>query len=146
MESLRRHILGMTYKNLDKKILAWHTLETHKQPTLVGEEQVPTYFVLGMKFWKDEESDEIYAVYTNSEMYPDVSADDLDLIINSGAIEAVRIIATRTGWDKIKSIRERIYLNQSRGAFKKVEALRDEMTDHLRYMRNLETTKNIFTI
>jgi len=142
MESL----IGMTYKNFAKKILAWNALETHKQPILVGEEQVPTYFVLGMKFWKDKESDEIYAVYTNSELYKDVSAEDLDLIINSGAIEAVRIIATRTGWAKIKSIRERIYLNQSRGAFKKVEALRDEMTNHVRYMRNLKVTENIFTL
>lgn len=137
----------MTYKNYSKKILVWNTLMVHQQPVLIGEgDKVPTFFVLGMKFWKNEETDEIYAVYTNSELYKDVSTEDLDLIINEGAIEAVRKIATRTAWKKVRSIKKRIYLNQSRGAFKKVDALRDEMSDHIRYMRNLKVTNNIFTI
>lgn len=142
MESL----IKMSYKNIAKKMLAWNVLERTKEPVLVGQEKTPTYFLLGMKFWKDTETDEIYAVYTNSELYKDISEEDLDQIINNDVIEAVKKIATKTGWIKIRSIRERIYLNQSRGAFKKVESLRDEMTGHLRYMRNLKTTKKIFTL
>jgi Lhr-like helicase len=136
----------MSYKNFAKKILAWNVLERTKEPVLVGMDEVPTYFLLGMKFWKNTETDEIYAVYTNSELYKDVSEEDLDKIINEDVVSAVKSIATKTGWAKIKSIRERIYLNQSRGAFKKVQALRNEMTDHLRYMRNLKSTEQIFKL
>ena len=139
-------LINMSYKNFAKKILAWNVLERTKEPVLVGMDEVPTYFLLGMKFWKNTETDEIYAVYTNSELYKDVSEEDLDKIINEDVVSAVKSIATKTGWAKIKSIRERIYLNQSRGAFKKVEALRDEMTDHLRYMKNLKSTEQIFKL
>lgn len=139
-------LINMSYKNFAKKILAWNVLERTKEPVLVGMDEVPTYFLLGMKFWKNTETDEIYAVYTNSELYKDVSEEDLDKIINEDVVSAVKSIATKTGWAKIKSIRERIYLNQSRGAFKKVQALRDEMTDHLRYMRNLKSTEQIFKL
>ena len=139
-------LINMTYKNFAKKILAWNVLERKKEPVLVGMDEVPTYFLLGMKFWKNTETDEIYAVYTNSELYKDVSEEDLDKIINEDVVSAVKSIATKTGWAKIKSIRERIYLNQSRGAFKKVQALRDEMTDHLRYMKSLKSTEQIFKL
>lgn len=139
-------LINMSYKNFAKKILAWNVLERTKEPVLVGMDEVPTYFLLGMKFWKNTETDEIYAVYTNSELYKDVSEEDLDKIINEDVVSAVKSIATKTGWAKIKSIRERIYLNQSRGAFKKVQALRNEMTDHLRYMRNLKSTEQIFKL
>ena len=143
MESL----IGLSYKNYTKKLLVWSSLMTHREPVFIDQDKkIPCFFVLGMKFWKDDENDDIYAVYTNSEMYKDISEEDLDLIINDGVISAVKKIATKTAWEKVKSIRERIYLNHSRGAFKKVTSLRHEMKNHIRYMRNLKTTENIFTI
>ena len=46
----------------------------------------------------------------------------------------------------LKSPGKKFLDDNKKCAFKKVDALRDEMSDHIRYMRNLKVTNNIFTI
>ena len=55
-------------------------------------------------------------------------------------------IAERMAKDKLVALKEKLYLNQSRGAFKKVEQNREEIFRHINYMRKIKEKPNVFLI
>lgn len=89
------------------------------------------------------EGGDLNAVYTDSNLYPDISDQDIDIILKDGVLEGVRKIAYTRSWSKLKALREHLYLNKARGAFKKYQEKELEITQLISRMRQLKHTKNI---
>lgn len=136
--------INLSYKNLVLKETIWSLLKVMREPSKIEEDDVESYFMFNIKAYRDENG--IFIVYTNSSLYPDVSYDDLLIIAGIGIDEGVRRIAWREAEKKLKHLRERLFLDQARGAFKKVEKTREEIYRHIYYMRKIKTKETVFLI
>lgn len=86
------------------------------------------------------EGGNLNAVYTDSNLYPDISDQDIDTILKDGVEEGVRKIAYARSWSKLKALREHLYLNKARGAFKKYQEKELEITELISKMRRLKNS------
>lgn len=86
------------------------------------------------------EGGDLNAVYTDSNLYPDISDQDIDTILTEGVEEGVRKIAYARSWSKLKALREHLYLNKARGAFKKYQEKELEITELISKMRRLKNS------
>jgi len=136
--------IGLSYKNIGLKEKIWAELTTMKEPSDMDGDGVKTYFMFNIKAYSDENG--IFIVYTNSSLYPSVSSDDLLIIAEEGVDKGVRQIAWREAKIKLVNLRDQLYLNQARGAFKKVEKSREEIERHINYMRKIKDKETVFLI
>jgi len=136
--------IELSYKDLALKETIWGLLKATKEPSDLEGEGVESYFMFNIKAFSDENG--IFIVYTNSSLYPNVSYDDLLIIAEQGVDKGVRQIAWREATIKLKHLREKLYLDQARGAFKKVEKTREEIYRHIDYMRKIKTKETVFLI
>lgn len=123
----------------------WTKLEEIKKPSDLDGEGMIGYFLFNIKAFRNKDHD-VFIVYTNSSLYPNVEKNDLLIILEHGIDKGVRMIAERMAKDKLVALKEKLYLNQSRGAFKKVEQNREEIFRHINYMRKIKEKPNVFLI
>ena len=142
MESL----IKVSYANLILKEKIWAKLEILKAPTDLDGNGMIGYYMFNIKAYKEKEEDDIFIVYTNSSLYPSLSRADLLIISEQGIDEGVRIVAYKNAIDKLKALRKKLFLNQARGAFKKVERDREEISRHINYMRDIKRKQTVFLI
>lgn len=136
--------IELSYKHLALKETIWALLKATKEPSDLEGEGVESYFMFNIKAFSDENG--IFIVYTNSSLYPSVSYDDLLIIAGEGIDKGVRQIAWREATTKLVHLRDKLYLDQARGAFKKVEKTREEIYRHIDYMRKIKTKETVFLI
>jgi len=142
MESLIR----TSYKNLLLKEKIWAKLEVEKEPVVLDSDGIIGYYMFNIKAYKHKDENDIFIVYTNSSLYPSLSRADLLIISDEGIDKGVRSIAWREAVTKFKHLREKLFLDQARGAFKKVEKTREEIYRHIDYMRKIKTKETVFLI
>tara|TARA_Y100000992_G_scaffold129105_1_gene85046 strand:+ start:132 stop:554 length:423 start_codon:yes stop_codon:yes gene_type:complete len=117
-----------------KKEELWSLLANHTSPHVLNVYTGEMGFILPYMKVSIEGGD-LNTVYTDSDLYPDIVDQDIDLIIKKGVLEGVRIIAMQRSWKKLKALREQMYLNKARGAFKKYQEKELEITKLLMRMR-----------
>lgn len=119
---------------MSKKEKLWSLLADHTSPHVLNVYTGEMGFILPyMKV--SIEGGELNTVYTDSDLYPDIVDQDINLIIKEGVLKGVRIIAMQRSWKKLKALREQMYLNKARGAFKKYQEKQLEITKLLMRMR-----------
>ena len=125
-----------------KKEQLWATLAAYSTPHVINLFTGEIGFI--MPYMKVSiEGGELNAVYTDSNLYPDVSDQDIDVILDKGVLEGVKDIAYTRSWSKLKALREQMLLNKARGAFKKFQQKELEITQLISRMRRLKHTKNL---
>ena len=128
--------------NISKKEKLWSLLAAHTSPRVINAYTGEIGFILPYMKVTIEEG-ELNAVYTDSNLYPDIVDQDIDLIIKKGVVKGVRQIALERSWKKLKALREQMYLNKARGAFKKYQEKELEITKLLMNMRLFKHTNKI---
>ena len=125
-----------------KKEQLWATLADYSTPHVINVFTGEIGFI--MPYMKVTiEGGELNAVYTDSNLYPDITDQDIDTILNDGVLEGVRKIAYTKSWIKLKALREHLYLNKARGAFKKIQEKELEIAQLISRMRQLRHTKKL---
>ena len=125
-----------------KKEQLWATLAAYSTPHVINVFTGEIGFI--MPYMKVTiEGGELNAVYTDSNLYPDITDHDIDTILNDGVLEGVRKIAYARSWSKLKALREHLYLNKARGEFKQFQEKEIEITKLIAKMRQLRHTKNL---
>lgn len=125
-----------------KKEQLWATLAAYSTPHVINVFTGEIGFI--MPYMKVTiEGGELNAVYTDSNLYPDITEQDIDTILNDGVLEGVRKIAYTRSWSKLKALREHLFLNKARGAFKQYQEKELEITKLIARMRQLRHTKNL---
>ena len=128
--------------NKNKKEKLWSLLAAHTSPEILNVYTGEIGFI--MPFMKVTiEGGELNAVYTDSNLYPDIVDQDIDLIIKKGVEKGVQELALNRSWKKLKALREQMYLNKARGAFKKYQEKELEITKLLINMRLLKHKNKI---
>lgn len=128
-------------KLTEKKETIWGKLAEKTSPSVINAFTGEIGFMMPYMKISIKEGD-INAVYTDSNLYPDMTNVDLDLLVqdlNAG----IKEIATNRGWKKIKSLREQILLNESRGAFKRVLEKKEELHKQIAFLRRLKHSENL---
>ena len=87
--------------NISKKEKLWSLLAAHTSPHVLNVYTGEIGFILPYMKVTIEEG-ELNAVYTDSNLYPDIVDQDIDLIIKKGVVKGVQQIALERSW-KIKS-------------------------------------------
>lgn len=128
--------------NISKKEKLWSLLAAHTSPRVINAYTGEIGFILPYMKVTIEEG-ELNAVYTDSNLYPDIVDQDIDLIIKKGVVKGVQKIALERSWKKLKALREQMYLNKARGAFKKYQEKELEITKLLMNMRLFKHTNKI---
>ena len=128
--------------NISKKEKLWSLLAAHTSPRVINAYTGEIGFILPYMKVTIEEG-ELNAVYTDSNLYPDIVDQDIDLIIKKGVVKGVQKIALERSWKKLKALREQMYLNKARGAFKKYQEKELEITKLLINMRLFKHTNKI---
>lgn len=123
--------------NTSKKEKLWSLLAAYTSPEILNVYTGEIGFI--MPFMKVTiEDGELNAVYTDSNLYPDIVDQDIDLIIKQGVEKGVQTVAYKRSWVKLKALREQMYLNKARGAFKKYQEKELEIIKLLHDMRILK--------
>lgn len=128
--------------NLSKKEKLWSLLAAYTSPQILNVYTGEIGFILPFMKVTIEEG-ELNAVYTDSNLYPDIVDQDIDLIIKKGVEKGVQELALNRSWKKLKALREQMYLNKARGAFKKYQEKELEITKLLMNMRLLKHKNKI---
>tara|TARA_B100000212_G_C27384017_1_gene538364 strand:+ start:1320 stop:1733 length:414 start_codon:yes stop_codon:yes gene_type:complete len=128
--------------NLSKKEKLWSLLAAYTSPQILNVYTGEIGFILPFMKVTIEEG-ELNAVYTDSNLYPDIVDQDIDLIIKKGVEKGVQELALNRSWKKLKALREQMYLNKARGAFKKYQEKELEITKLLINMRLLKHKNKI---
>lgn len=127
---------------MTKKEKLWSLLAEYTEPHILNVYTGEIGFI--MPYMKVSiEGGELNAVYTDSDLYPDIVDQDIDFIIKVGIVKGVQKIALDKSWTRLKSLREQMYLNKARGAFKKIQEKELEITQLLSRMRQLQHTKKL---
>lgn len=125
-----------------KKEKLWAKLADYSKPHVINVFTGEIGFI--MPYMKVTiEGGELNAVYTDSNLYPDITDQDIDTILKDGVLEGIRKIAYTRSWSKLKALREHLYLNKSRGAFKKYKEKELEITQLISKMRQLKHTNKL---
>ena len=128
--------------NLSKKEKLWSLLAAYTSPEILNVYTGEIGFILPFMKVTIEEG-ELNAVYTDSNLYPDIVDQDIDLIIKKGVEKGVQELALNRSWKKLKALREQMYLNKARGAFKKYQEKELEIAKLLINMRLLKHKNKI---
>lgn len=116
---------------------------------MANEIQPPTsdnaYYLTGIKIIGPTMDTKVDVVHTDSDLYLSLDLLECQTILDEGINGGVLELARRKGRKKIVSLRQQIRLNEARGAFKKVELLRNETLDLINKLRKLETKTTMFT-
>tara|TARA_B100001939_G_scaffold134233_2_gene116605 strand:- start:3532 stop:3945 length:414 start_codon:yes stop_codon:yes gene_type:complete len=128
--------------NISKKEKLWSLLAAHTSPHVLNVYTGEIGFILPYMKVTIEEG-ELNAVYTDSNLYPDIVDQDIDLIIKEGVVKGVKKIALERSWKKLKALREQMYLNKARGAFKKYQEKELEIIKLLMNMRLFKHTNKL---
>jgi len=128
--------------NMSKKEKLWSLLAAYTSPEILNVYTGEIGFILPFMKVTIEEG-ELNAVYTDSNLYPDIVDQDIDLIIKKGVEKGVQELALNRSWKKLKALREQMYLNKARGAFKKYQEKELEITKLLINMRLLKHKNKI---
>ena len=127
---------------MTKKEKLWSLLAKYTEPHILNVYTGEMGFI--MPYMKVSiEGGELNAVYTDSDLYPDIVDQDINFIIKEGVVKGVQKIALDKSWTRLKSLREQMYLNKARGAFKKYQEKELEITKLLMKMRVLKNTNKI---
>lgn len=110
--------MGKTTELTNKREMLWRLLAEEATPGVLNAFTGEIGYIMPYMKVSIEEGN-LYAVYTDSNLYPDITNDDLDKIINMGVVEGVRSVAYQRGWSRLRTLREQLLLNRARGAFKK---------------------------
>ena len=125
-----------------KKEKLWSLLANYTKPHVLNVYTGEVGFVL--PFMKVSiEGGELNAVYTDSNLYPNIADQDIDVIIREGVVKGIQQIALDRSWVRLKALREQMYLNKARGAFKKYQEKQSEIYKLLANMRILKNTDKI---
>ena len=125
-----------------KKEKLWSLLAAYTSPQILNVYTGEIGFILPFMKVTIEEG-ELNAVYTDSNLYPDIVDQDIDLIIKKGVEKGVQELALNRSWKKLKALREQMYLNKARGAFKKYQEKELEIVKLIADMRLLKYKNKI---
>lgn len=129
--------MGETTTLTDKREHLWQLLAEESAPGVLNAFTGEIGYIMPYMKVSIEEGN-LYAVYTDSNLYPDITSDDLDKIIEMGVVDGIRSVAYDRAWSRLRALREQLLLNRARGAFKKEQEKELEILKLIVSMRRIK--------
>lgn len=129
--------MGETTTLTDKREHLWQLLAEVSAPGVLNAFTGEIGYIMPYMKVSIEEGN-LYAVYTDSNLYPDITSDDLDKIIKMGVVDGIRSVAYDRAWSRLRALREQLLLNRARGAFKKEQEKELEILKLIVSMRRIK--------